>query len=523
MYMPASGSGACATTLSPTTPPTSGSCSFTIPSSTSLGTYYFEIPAFGPSGIQIPAVYSNTFVVANPPVATTSVVTSISPTSAVSGGTITSTGGTTLETSGIVWSTTANPTPSSHVGGGVTTNGPTTIGSWTDNMTGLSPNTTYYVRAYVENWAGWIGYGSSLTFTTLTNTTTPTVTTSAVSNITAIAATSGGTIVSTGGVTVTVSGIVWSTIANPTYVVGNTTNQTTDGWATGGPWIDSIFGLSPNTTYHVRAYAIDSSGTGYYGIDVQFTTTIMSGTLTASPSSCTIPIGGSSCSPAPTLTGSVTNPEISDGTSITSNTDNTGASSANYPIATNLGTSGTTASVTVTYDKVASALSRTFYLYNDAESLVPISPNGSGLVVTASCISGSSWDSVSSACQAPVNGGWSGWVDPTGLVNAPDVNGDGGFCSATCGTGTQSRTCTNPAPLYGGTPCSGATSQSCNTQVCSSPGVCSSPENHLTPCSAGTPSSINSFPSKWTWTCAGTGSTLTAHCSEKRTPGYIGY
>jgi hypothetical protein len=57
-----------------------------------------------------------------------------------------------------------------------------------------------------------------------------------------------------------------------------------------------------------------------------------------------------------------------------------------------------------------------------------------------------------------VNGGWSGW----------------GACSATCGGGTQTRTCTNPTPTNGGLPCSGSSSQSCNTQACSVSG-CTNP------------------------------------------------
>ncbi|MCR4279141.1 MAG: thrombospondin type-1 domain-containing protein [Candidatus Zambryskibacteria bacterium] len=55
---------------------------------------------------------------------------------------------------------------------------------------------------------------------------------------------------------------------------------------------------------------------------------------------------------------------------------------------------------------------------------------------------------------APVNGGWSAW----------------GACSEICGGGTQTKTCTNPAPLCGGTNCSGSNSQACNTGVCE-PGV----------------------------------------------------
>lgn len=55
----------------------------------------------------------------------------------------------------------------------------------------------------------------------------------------------------------------------------------------------------------------------------------------------------------------------------------------------------------------------------------------------------------------PVNGGWSGWD----------------ACSVTaCGqTGTQTRTCTNPAPANGGISCVGSSTQSCSTPACSTP------------------------------------------------------
>jgi len=49
-----------------------------------------------------------------------------------------------------------------------------------------------------------------------------------------------------------------------------------------------------------------------------------------------------------------------------------------------------------------------------------------------------------------VNGGWTAW----------------GQCSKTCGGGTQTRTCTQPAPANGGATCSGVSTQSCNVQAC---------------------------------------------------------
>jgi len=41
-----------------------------------------------------------------------------------------------------------------------------------------------------------------------------------------------------------------------------------------------------------------------------------------------------------------------------------------------------------------------------------------------------------------------------------------GQCSKSCGTGTQSKTCTNPSPANGGDQCNGPASQDCNTQAC---------------------------------------------------------
>ena len=63
---------------------------------------------------------------------------------------------------GVCWSTTQDPTTSNSK----TTNG-TGLGTYTSNITGLSPNTTYYVRAYATNSQG-TAYGEQRTFRTLT-------------------------------------------------------------------------------------------------------------------------------------------------------------------------------------------------------------------------------------------------------------------------------------------------------------------------------------------------------------------
>ena len=102
--------------------------------------------------------------VANPAVAptvTTTAIADIDKTTATGGGNVTADGGATVTARGICWSTSQNPT----VNDSHTTDG-TGTGSFTSAMTGLTANTTYYVRAYATNSAG-TAYGEQVSFTTL--------------------------------------------------------------------------------------------------------------------------------------------------------------------------------------------------------------------------------------------------------------------------------------------------------------------------------------------------------------------
>ncbi len=94
------------------------------------------------------------------PVLSTANVSSITETTAVCGGTITSDGGAAVTYRGVCWSTSQTPT----VADNKTTDG-TGVGSFTSNITGLTASTTYYVRAYAINNVG-TGYGSAMSFTT---------------------------------------------------------------------------------------------------------------------------------------------------------------------------------------------------------------------------------------------------------------------------------------------------------------------------------------------------------------------
>jgi uncharacterized protein (TIGR02145 family) len=91
-------------------------------------------------------------------VITTAAVSSITQTTAVSGGTISYQGAGAITARGICWSTSPNPT----IANSTTSNG-AGIGTFTSNLTGLVAGTTYYVRAYATNGSG-TSYGNQVSF-----------------------------------------------------------------------------------------------------------------------------------------------------------------------------------------------------------------------------------------------------------------------------------------------------------------------------------------------------------------------
>ncbi|MDP5002241.1 MAG: hypothetical protein NWQ15_10115 [Flavobacterium sp.] len=141
----------------------------------------------------------------------------------------------------------------------------TGTGSFTSSISGLTPNTTYYVRAYATNSVG-TSYGNEINFTTA-SIQLPVLTTTAISNIGQTTSTSGGTISSDGGGEIIERGVVWSTSQNPTVALST---KTIDGSGIGA-FSSNIISLAANTQYYVRAYATNSAGTAY-GNEVNFTT-----------------------------------------------------------------------------------------------------------------------------------------------------------------------------------------------------------------------------------------------------------
>lgn len=219
--------------------------------------YYARAYATGTSG----TVYGEEVTFTTLPVVpflTTAEITEITGNTATSGGNVTGSGGADVTARGICFG--LNPSPT--VDDSKTINGED-LGEFISPLTELAGNTTYYVRSYAVNSAG-AGYGPEVSFTTLID--LPTVTTAAVTEISKTTATSGGEITADGGAEITAKGLVWSTNTNPTIL-----NNIIDGGIGTDAFVSELTGLEANTTYYVRAFATNSSGTAY-GDDVEFKT-----------------------------------------------------------------------------------------------------------------------------------------------------------------------------------------------------------------------------------------------------------
>lgn len=224
------------------------------------GTYYGEEKSFATNDGAV--------------IVTTNEVTSVTPTTAICGGNVTVPAGNTfpITARGVCWSTTHNPT----ITGSHTSDG-TGAGQFTSSITGLSVNTTYYVRAYATNEVGTFYGEDEKSFNTTVG--LPVVTTKNVTDIVPLSATCGGIVTSDNGFPVTSRGICWSTVSTPTIDDSHTTNGTGT-----GEYNSLMENLQNSTTYYVRAYATNVNGTAY-GEDKTFTTT--SGAITVTTNNVT--------------------------------------------------------------------------------------------------------------------------------------------------------------------------------------------------------------------------------------------
>ncbi|MBL7998436.1 MAG: hypothetical protein JNL32_07355 [Candidatus Kapabacteria bacterium] len=200
----------------------------------------------------------------NTPIIKTVAVTNVQSLNAVSGGEVISDGGSAIVAKGVCWGTSALPTINDSK-----TNDGNGTSSFTSVINGLNSNTSYFLRAYATNTNGKTGYGEELTFTTKSGAvgSLATITINPISTIFSQSANSTSNVTNNGGSPVTARGVCWGTMQNPTISLATKTNE----GGGSGVFNSTITGLTPSTTYFVRAYATNGVGTSY-STQVSFTT-----------------------------------------------------------------------------------------------------------------------------------------------------------------------------------------------------------------------------------------------------------
>ncbi|MFA5328893.1 MAG: MBG domain-containing protein, partial [Prolixibacteraceae bacterium] len=281
---------------------------------------------------------------------TTQAVSGISTTTATGNGNITATGGANITERGIYYSTTsgfANGT-----GTKVSTAGSwSTTGAFTQSITGLSPGTTYYVKAFATNSAG-TSYGAQVSFTT--SVVAPTATTNAATGITTTGVTLNGTVNPNNATSV----VTFDYGTSTSYGSSATASQSPVTGTSATSVSSVLTGLTPNSTYHFRVKAVNTAGTTY-GSDLTFTTLPVAPTVTGiSPTSGPATGGTSVIITGTNLTGAsavkfgannATNVTVNSATQITAISPAGSTGTIDVTVTTTGGTSATSSSDQYTY------------------------------------------------------------------------------------------------------------------------------------------------------------------------------
>ena len=184
-------------------------------------------------------------------------MTAITANSAIFTANVTDDCGSSVTAKGICWSLTPNPTVSLNT---KTSNG-IGLGVFSATATGLSANTSYYLRAYATNAIG-TSYNEQVLFITLL-----TVTIGSATSITYKSASVSATIPTQGSNPITEYGICWGTSTSPTI----TSNKLTATNLSNTNYSCALSNLSSATKYYARAFITNSTGTNYSN-EISFTT-----------------------------------------------------------------------------------------------------------------------------------------------------------------------------------------------------------------------------------------------------------
>lgn len=204
------------------------------------------------------------------PIVSTNTNLNITTTNVTLRGNIIDNGGNAITASGIVVGTSPAPTRGTFGVIDSATNPLVINGVYTLNITGLTPATTYYYRAYAVNGVG-TSYGADSTFTTNSSAVIPTVFKNTATNVQEYSATVGGNITSDGGSTIIASGVVYATTPNPVLFGFGVIDSTTNPAVLSGNFSVNPAGLTPATKYYYSAYATNGVGTAY-SVQDSFTT-----------------------------------------------------------------------------------------------------------------------------------------------------------------------------------------------------------------------------------------------------------
>lgn len=196
------------------------------------------------------------------PSVTTQQISNVTSSSVTFNGTIVNPGLPSYTERGFVYSTRVQPTLENNMG--KITSAVNGQASFSATVYGLNSNVTYYVRAYAIN-ALAPAYGNDVTFNT--NGVPASLTTSAVTNISTNSATLNGTIDVAGSPNYTEKGFCYRKNGEPSI---SDNKKIVSGSGTGA-YSANISGLEYQTTYYVKAYAIQN-GQPVYGNTVNFST-----------------------------------------------------------------------------------------------------------------------------------------------------------------------------------------------------------------------------------------------------------
>jgi hypothetical protein len=195
-----------------------------------------------------------------PPLVSTSAVSSITSTTATTGGFVSFVPSSSITTRGVVWDTGTQPLISLHPR--TTQTGIFSTGAFSTSISSLLGFTNYSIRAYAITENGAVGYGSTFQFSTLRS--LPVVSTVSVSTFGASTYLVTSLIETPGDEGVLQRGVIWDTTSTLTLSLPTKTVET--GLFQAGPYTSFATFANNISTYYLTSYGSNALGISYSGV-----------------------------------------------------------------------------------------------------------------------------------------------------------------------------------------------------------------------------------------------------------------